>query len=441
MKISWKSQSQYKRFAEVKYQNLIFTSANLLVMVGTFLLLPMILSAYGKESLGAFSILMSVNLILPQLDFGFANAVSAKISFYIRNSNLLGKSILHFLLCTVVIVGIFTIILLNNVDFISKVFNYPTNNGEITALIIVLGLNSICLLIFNLAYKIRVATNQFKSLSKILIINALVILSISSTAINSHLPFVKFLIIYIISSWLTNLIFLRKLYVFFQNNYHDFQYSTSIIDQQKTNLGSLQLTFFVAQISGIISFQIDNFLIARYFSLEDVAQFSSAIKFINIPIAIFASYSLPIWTETSKGNLGNNFSTIFDNLFKILKNRIVLLLPIGTFSFLMMPKIIDVWSSGVIQISKNFSFILMIWLIISVLTQPIAMTTNGMVLKKFILLSGLLGAILNVSLSIYFCKYLQIVSGPLIGSILAQLISSVLPFLFLLNRIKSNEKL
>lgn len=412
-------------------QNLQFASANLLVMISTFLLIPVILNVYGVNFLGVFSLILSINLIVPLLDLGYANSIANNF-----NSSKNGPEIINdsnklktdFLIIPGVFFTITAIIALYHTDSIYTSIDGILSTREIRLLIIAMTVNSFMLLVFNVAHKIRLALNLYKMSSYILAINSMVVLICSALAIWMKSTFTSFVMVYVISSWLTHIFFLNRTIKLMPIEYSSDRMSG--LDRRKGFNGFMpgSLTFFVAQLSTIFAFQLDNFIVVRFLSLEDVATYATAVKFVAVPIAIIASYSLPLWTETSRGAFGASKEQIFVNLSKILKKRLLLIMPLALISFLTLPFIVDIWSSGKLKLSTDFVACLSVWLVTAVITQPIAMVTNGMLFKNFILFSGVTGAILNISISIFLCRNYNLLAGPIIGSVVSQIVTCLVPY-------------
>lgn len=423
-------------------QNLQFAAANLLGMISTFLLILAILNVYGVNFLGVFSLILSINLIVPLLDLGYANSIANNF-----NSSKDGPEIINdknrlrtdFL----VIPGLFytttAIVALYHTDSIYTSIDGILSTREIRLLVTAMTFNSFMLLVFNVAHKIRLALNLYKMSSYILAINSMVVLISSALAIWMKSSFTSFVMVYVISSWLTHIFFLNRTIKLMSIEYSSDRMSG--LKRRKGFNGFMpgSLTFFVAQLSTIFAFQLDNFIVVRYLSLEDVATYATAIKFVAVPIAIIASYSLPLWTETSRGVFGANKEQIFVNLSKILKKRLLLIMPVALISFLTLPFIVDFWSSGKLKLSADFVACLSVWLVTAVITQPIAMVTNGMLFKSFILFSGITGAILNISISIFLCRNYNLLAGPIIGSVVSQIVTCLIPYHFIRRKFIKND--
>ncbi len=418
-----------------------FVSANLLVMFSTFLILPMILQAYGVEYLGLFSLILSINIIVPLMDFGYANSISIEVSRMTGYSTLFNsrnRLRTNFLVLPGIVIVMTATITLYHVSFIYTSINGILSTHEIKITVLAMTLHSLLLIVFNVAYKIRLALNLYKLSSTVLTVNSIIVLLSSASSVWLQSSFTTFLITYLLSSWLANLFFLRRTIKLLLAEYAQLQVSREHGNRIRRRRIPGDLTFFIAQVSTIFAYQLDNFVVVRYLSLEDVAVYSSAIKFIALPIAIFASYSLPLWTETSRGSFGTNDAQIFGNLSRILEKRLLIIVPFAILAYFTLPLVLKIWSSGKLQVSQQFTICLVLWLITAVITQPIAMVTNGMLFHRFIIMSGVVGALLNISISVFLCKYFNLMSGPIIGSILAQIASSLIPYFYFQRKISKH---
>lgn len=421
-----------------RMRNLYFASAHLFVMFSTFLVLPMILNTYGVRYLGLFSLILSINMIIPMLDLGYANSISTEIGL-VGGYQTLFTNRKRLNISFLIIPGIFMVLLASlaiyYVDVIYSSIEGILSESEIEIIILAMTAHAFMLILFNVAYKIRLALNLYKLSSNILIVNSIIVFLCSASSIWLKSSFTTFIITFFLSSWATNIFFLKGTIKSLLIECDKRQISSQDCERPHKSPLPGNLTFFIAQISTIFAFQLDNFVVARYLSLEDVAVYSSAIKFVAVPIAIFASYSLPLWTETSRGSFGTDDAQILEFLSRILKKRLIVIVPVAILVFLTLPQILKSWSSNKLQLSPLFTITLVFWLITAVITQPIAMVTNGMLFQKFIIFSGVIGAFVNISISVMLCKNFNLISGPVIGSITAQIASCLFPFLYFRRRI------
>ena len=442
MKFFSKSLPIYYNNLKARNQNLQFTVANLFAMISSFLLIPIILNAYGITYLGIFSLILSINLIAPLLDFGYANTISTKLSLSKTSSNILyhRKQLRAFSLFFPGIFFIITaIVAIQNINSVYTLLEGNLEIREIKLLVFSLTVHSFMLVVFNIAHKFRLALNCYKMSSFVLATNSLIVLLCSSISIWMGSTFIFFVLVYLASSWIINIFYLKKTLKLIMQYFASNRAPYSNDPKYSAHYAQESLTFFVAQVSSIVAFQLDNFIVARYFSLDDVAIYSTAVKIVAVPIALIASYSLPIWTETARGTFGAKNKDIFVNLSKLLQRRLLLITPFALLVFLILPLLVDIWSSGKLDVSTEFVSFLVIWLVIAVLTQPIALVMNGMLFKTFILFSAVSGAIINISLSILLCMNYNLLAGPIIGSIFSQLISCLLPYYFVQRKYLNND--
>jgi O-antigen/teichoic acid export membrane protein len=410
-------------------------------MFSTFLVIPMILNTYGVNYLGLFSLILSINMIIPMLDLGYANSISTELGRAEGYQTLLNhrkRLRFSFLVIPGIFISIAAVLTLYYVDIIYSSIEGTLSKSEIRVIVLAMTAHAFMLIVFNVAYKIRLALNLYKLSSNILIVNSIVVFLCSACTIWLNSSFATFIIIFLLSSWISNIFFLKGTIESLLTNCNQVQVSNP--DDKCLHKRPIpgNLTFFIAQISTIFAFQLDNFVVVRYLSLEHVAIYSTAIKFIAVPIAVFASYSLPLWTETSRGSFGADKVQIFGNLSKILKKRVIVIVPVAILDYFALPHMLKFWSSNKLQLSPQFTITLILWLVTAVICQPIAMVTNGMLFQKFIITSGVIGAFVNISISIILCKNFNLISGPVIGSIVAQIMSCLIPFLYFKRKIMNH---
>jgi len=198
-----------------------------------------------------------------------------------------------------------------------------------------------------------------------------------------------------------------------------------LILRQSFKLGTIWSTFLrgrlflVLQVTTLLSFQIDNLLIGRYFSPESVAVFGLAWKIASVPVIVGSIYLASFWSEILDIVFKPQFTgAIRISLLKYTRDVAILAVVYG-FVFITLQdeigrKILGDtpgWDSTLILLAIVFA-------IFSCLLQPVTIVLNSLHCEKFLVKLALVSTISNVALSFYLTKYQNLLFGPFVGSIM-----------------------
>lgn len=203
------------------------------------------------------------------------------------------------------------------------------------------------------------------------------------------------------------------------------------------DLFTLGLKFFVIKISLLLIYQTNNFLIARYASLESVAEYGAAYKYLSVFLILFMILSNQVWSanieayrkqdmawmkKTKKSLLGIWGLTILGSIFLVAVS----------------PFLFDIWLQDKIQIP----LLLTIAVAVSVATtnwvnmHHIVVNSTGKVKLQMII--WIIASVANIPLSIFFAQYLGMGTvGIVLGTIVSLLplaVISPIQVRMLLNR-------
>jgi O-antigen/teichoic acid export membrane protein len=196
--------------------------------------------------------------------------------------------------------------------------------------------------------------------------------------------------------------------------------------------------FFLLQLSMLVSFQVDTLIAAKFLYLEQVSTLTIGSKLVGVPIAIVAAASLPIWGRLSAVQKPQEFAEAILRTRRLVLKLSILSIPVSLLSVLLLPKIIISWTDEVIKISTIEASVLTTWLVIASISQPIAMTINGLEIRLLMKFSLFFGTVTNLFISVCICSQFNLTFGTMIGSIIAQIFFTVIPFF--LYSMKKNQQ-
>lgn len=179
-------------------------------------------------------------------------------------------------------------------------------------------------------------------------------------------------------------------------------------------LGTL---FFIIQISGIILFATDNFIISKIFSPTEVVPYNIAYKYISIASMVFSIIAAPYWSSITDAYYKSDLEWIknaMKNFQFITLSCILLIACMLVFS----KYFYQFWIGDKIEIPLSLTALTSLFFCMTILVTPYTMFLNGTGKIKIQAIQSLLVAILNIPLSFYFAVGLNLkVNGVILATI------------------------
>lgn len=187
----------------------------------------------------------------------------------------------------------------------------------------------------------------------------------------------------------------------------------------KTILG-LGINFFIINISTIIIFQANNFLIIHLFNNEDVVVYNLAYKLFSVCSILFGLISQPFWTAYTDAWTKEDTLWIKTTLKRIFKIWIAIIC-LGLFLLLLSPIIYKIWIGDKVSVPFILSTSIFAYFISHTYGGIYNIFINGIgKIKLQVICLGIV-ALIYIPMVLFFVKVLNL---GLISIPLAQLLSN-----------------
>jgi O-antigen/teichoic acid export membrane protein len=217
----------------------------------------------------------------------------------------------------------------------------------------------------------------------------------------------------VIVFFITSLFFYNSRYSYLKPSFKsiDFTYAKDL-----TGLG---VKFFFIQISGLIITQTGNILIAQFFSPADVTPYNIIFKYFSVLTMVWATIMMPLWSAFTQANAVNDIEWMKKTILKL--NKFVALIVLILFLMgLSAQYIINIWTSGKVQVSTQMIWIFALYTLITIWNTLYSVFLNGISVIKIQMYTSILAALLNIPLAFLFVKYFHMGSE---GVVLSMVIS------------------
>lgn len=395
----------------------------------SFLIVRFMLQYLGIELYGVWSVLLVLISWIIFFDFGIANGIKNKVSQSLANDDILSAR--QYISTGYIALFIFVLVIYLLFFIISfsinwqQIFNiYSISNKEL------LNLMQIVILLLLLNFVLSIISAIFNAIQK----SSLVVLNQFISQIISFF-FVLFLnyftdtsIVLLGGTYASSLLISNIiLSIWFYSKNHDLMPSVKYFEFSKLkSIVSLGTTFFILQLTILIILSTDKFIITQLLGPAEVSRYDILFKYFSAIGILHSIINAPLWSIYTEAYEKNDYIWISNTIKRMIKIFIlyfflsIVMIILGDF-------IINIW------ISNNLiNFTLSNYIYMAVLTLLLAWHTifsyftNGINKTKIQLYTTLIGATINIPLSIFFINYLDFgLNGVLLATSISLIIFGI----------------
>lgn len=215
--------------------------------------------------------------------------------------------------------------------------------------------------------------------------------------------------------------------VLFSGRYRHIRPSVKYVDWRKfKSLASIGIQFFIVQISVIVMFSTDNIIIAQITGPADVVPYNVARKYFGIVEMLFMIVLEPFWSAFTQAYVKKEFRWIRKSI-----NQLLILWGISLAGSLIMLAlsgwVYEIWIGDMITVPFHLSVLMMLFFMIKTWNNVFVYLINGVGKIRIQLYMSIVIAVINIPLSIFFARYLNMGSaGVILGTIACLAIGAVL---------------
>lgn len=383
----------------------------------SFILVPLTLEYLNPTKYGVWLTLSSIIGWLSFFDIGLGNGLRNKLTEALAINDInLAKTYVSTAYATITIIMIVLyIVFLVTLPLLnwSYIFNVPieTVNDLSDVIFVVFTFFSLRLIVkiigvIFIADQLPAFNNLFEFFG-----GALSLISISIITKFSKGSLLYISIVYSIAPVL---VLILASFYFFKKKYRAIKPSFSKIDFNKfKDLAGLGINFFILQIAVIIIFSTDNMIITQVLGPAAVTPYNISFKYFSIPIMIFSIVVTPFWSAYTDAHAKGDLVWIKKSINR-LSQTWVLIFAMVIVMLLASQDFYKFWVGNDHQIPILLSILMGIFAIISTWNNIFAAFLNGLGKIKLQIYYSLFGMIINIPLSVFFAKSMNLGSSGVI---------------------------
>ncbi|MBN2068147.1 MAG: oligosaccharide flippase family protein [Opitutales bacterium] len=227
--------------------------------------------------------------------------------------------------------------------------------------------------------------------------------------------------------------------ILFRGSFKAVRPSIRFFDKKKVKkLLNLGIQFFIIQIAVLVIFQTDSLIIAHVLSPEEVTPYNIVFRYFGVIAMVFAMIITPLWSAYTEALAKGDFAWIEAVLLKQAKAMIVVALIIVCLA-LFANVLIPLWLQREESIDSFLLFGMAFYTVVSIWNNIFAYLLNGLGKVKLQVITAILGAVVNIPVSIFMAKSYGN-GGVVIGTIISLSFFSVLGPIQVFKLVKSWKK-
>tara|TARA_R110001606_G_scaffold178752_1_gene325429 strand:+ start:12392 stop:13720 length:1329 start_codon:yes stop_codon:yes gene_type:complete len=182
---------------------------------------------------------------------------------------------------------------------------------------------------------------------------------------------------------------------------------------------SLGIKFFLIQLAVLVIFMTDKIVITQLLGPEYVTPYEVLFKLFSILTIVHGMILMPLWPAYSDAYNRGDLEWIRRNIRQQLKVAFILFIG-ALFLAIIGPIIVDIWIGYEVAVSSSLYYIFALFIVFSVWSNVFAYFVNAINRLNFQLYTALFAALINIPLSVYFVRSLNMgLEGVLLATVIS----------------------
>jgi O-antigen/teichoic acid export membrane protein len=406
-----------------------------LIYFFSFLSVPLMLSYLNNVQFGIYQTVLTTLTWASIGDLGIGNGLRNKISEYYATNEFIklrkteGSAFFIALIVSIVMItiGVVFFFVLFDPQWLFKTI--ITNKSDVVLTFFLsflfLSLNFLFSLFSSICYGIQ--QSYIVSMSKF--VNNMLFCVLLYFLIFFHVESITFYvsIIYGLALILSNIVpffyIQRKKYIWPPI------YDKRSNKKETKGLLNVSLNFLILQISTIVLFASDNFIVAKLLGAEDVTNYSIVSKLFMFIINVYSILLIQLWNATTEANAKKDYDWIRQSVRK-LQLALLPVLAVSLFIAIFFSDISRIWLKREFHIDKIFLCLFALYTVIHCLNGIFVNVLNGLTRIKWQLYIYSATAVVNIVLSILFIRNFNMgINGMIYSKIICLSLTSIVCYI------------
>jgi len=221
-------------------------------------------------------------------------------------------------------------------------------------------------------------------------------------------------------------VFLASNFILFSGKYQNIKPSIKNINwKYSSELFTLGFKFFIIQIAALILFTTSNIIITQLYNPEEVTIYNISFKYFSIVTMLFNILMTPMWSAYTEAFVKNDFKWI-NRMTKKFLTFWMLSVFITALMIIIANSFYAIWIGNELKIPFILTLLMGLYVIITNWNLVFVSFLNGTGKIKLQLYFSIVILIVNIPLSIYFAKSINLKSaGVILAICICQLMGAI----------------
>jgi O-antigen/teichoic acid export membrane protein len=412
--------------------------AKTVVIVVTFVSVPLVVGYLGAERYGMWLTISSLVAVLGPLDLGVGNGLRQMVAEANgrddRDASRMAISSALVLLALIAFLVIAAFPIVYSAIPWAQVFNVSsplagTEAGPATAtlaFIFALGLPLSIVGVVQSAYQ----SGYMTSIWSILGTAASLLLLLLAIGAHAGLPVLIAALTGagLLAALVNAVVFFRRQQPWLAPRLRDFRSGTA-----RSLLGTGFL-FVVLQLAGLVAYQLDNFVVAQVMGADAVQQYAIPMKLFSLAPLLVSFALVPLWPAYREAIVRGDPGWVRRTLGRSLRLAVLVNVPASLLLIAIGSQVLSLWVGNAVSPTPLLLLGLGAWAVIYSVSTALAMLLNAANVIAFQIVFAVLMATSNVVISVLLVMKIG-VAGAVYGSIIAQVAFVLIPFAWYIPRL------
>lgn len=406
-----------------------FIINGLMILVG-IIRVPLFLLYLRPEQYGIWLTLTSVIGWFTFFDMGFGNGLRNKLGEALaKNEKNLARTYVSTTYAIISIIMITAFILFISIHPLlnwSKILNAPDDLQNVLSILAVIVVTSFTLkFILSLLGTVLIADQRPAVQSTLSALSSIIYLLIIIVLIRTTKP--SLILVGIASGFSELIVLVVASIILYSKKYNYLKPSFQYINFKYFHeLGTLGIKFFILQVAAIVVFSTDNMIITQICGPEQVVPYNVAFRYLGVLSMIYGIIIFPFWSAYTQAYVVHDIQWIKKTMWKSV--QIWAVIGFGTVLAVIFSKTIyHLWLGNKVDVPWGLSIGMGLYVIMSSWNNIYAFFINGVGKIKLQMYYGVLAMLMNIPVSIFFAKSLNMGStGVILGTCVSLSLGSVL---------------
>lgn len=400
-------------------------------VLGTLVTLPLVIGYLGTTGTGLFTVMTTLVTLLAFSDLGIGNGLVTALARATgagdhTEARRLVASAAFLLVGVAVVLGVVAALVVPAVDWAQLLNVGPSFADQARPSVAVFA---VCFLVgvpASLAQKVHLGLQEGLAANLWSLAGAVLSIVMTVACVLAHAS-VPWLVAATVGS--TTLAGLANCAVLFGRRRRDLAPHRRDVDRRAVlTLARLGGLFFVLVSASALAYQTDALVISAVLGVEEVTPFSVVVRLFSLPLLAVTIMLTPLWPAYGDAMARGDSAWLRRSLHRSTALSLAVVAPSSLLLLAFGRPIVHAWVGSDVTPPLLLFAALAAWNVLNAVTQPMAMLFNGAGVVTVQVVAAIVMTVVNVALSVVLTRHVGL-SGPVLGSLVAAFLCSLLPAL------------